>query len=288
MKTNYFRQGENLTLMRELPNHSIALAYLDPPFFCQRDFQDEQGEFSDKWKSKEDYLAFMQERIQECHRLLKQSGAIFLHCDWRASHHLRILLDQAFGERNFRNEIIWAYTGMNACKHHFKRKHDTIFYYSKSARHVFNADAVRIPYQPSFLAKATGSSGAFGVKHNHERIKELFEIGKVIEDWWTDIPIQTHPTLARKYPTEKPIKLLERIILAASQTNDTILDPFCGSGTSLVAAARHGRQWIGFDRNPNHALIEDRMDKERTLFQSNGKPTSQPILPSQPSLAFHR
>ena len=260
-----FKQGDNLPIMQSMPSESVDLIYADPPFFTQTKWSAKAGEFDDKWESKAQYLAFMEERLVQSHRLLKATGALYLHCDWRASHRLRCILDEVFGENNFRNEIVWCYSGLSNSKNQFKRKHDNIYFYSKSNKHQFNHDAVRVPHKVDIYKRGDQID-----KPNFERLAILREIGKVPEDWWTDCDkVYTLLDIQKSevnYPTQKPIKLLERIIKASSNEGDMVLDPFCGSGTALVAAERHGRRWIGIDKNDNQSIIQSRIEDEKGLF----------------------
>lgn len=194
------------------------------------------------------YLAMMAPRLIELKRVLRPSGSIFLHCDPTASHYLKMLMDATFGAQHFRNEIIWTYTGPSSPgQRQFSRKHDVIFWYSKSDEWTFNADAVRIPYagktRDNYKKGLTGSGFLPGDK---EQVRELDEKGKIPEDYWP-IAIAARGKEYLGYPTQKPIALLERIILAASNAGDTVLDPFCGCGTAVDAAQRTGRKWIGID-----------------------------------------
>ena len=193
------------------------------------------------------YLTFMAQRIIEMHRVLKDSGSLYLHCDPTADSYLRLLLDCIFGKHNFRNEIIWCYTGLSAAKKHFQRKHDTIYYYVKSSDAVFNADAVRVPYKMIGIGKG---DSIFGGGDDRERVEKLIKTGKVPTDWWAD-DFLTNISAWKKertgYPTQKPLALLDRIIKAGSNKGDMVMDPFCGCATTCVAAQNLGRNWIGID-----------------------------------------
>ncbi len=187
------------------------------------------------------YLSYMAERIAEMYRLLKDSGSIYLHCDPNASHYLKLIMDEAFGRENFRNEIIWHYTGGGRSKKYFSRKHDVIFLYGKSDRRIFNVDAIRIPYKESSGYAKSGITSKSG-KHYMPNPK-----GTPIDDVW-DLPI-INPMSAERlgYPTQKPLSLLKRIVSASSNEGDLVLDPFCGCGTTIEAAHSLKRNWIGID-----------------------------------------
>lgn len=219
------------------------------------------------------YLAMMAVRLIQLHRVLKPTGSLYLHCDPTASHYLKLLLDAMFGATRFRNEIIWCYTGPGSPgMRQFMRKHDTIFWYNKGPTWTFNADAVRVPhsdktkenYKPGLVG-----SGFVGADH------VIHEKGKVPEDYW-------HYAIAPRgkeylgYPTQKPLKLLERIIMASSNPGEVVLDPFCGCGTALDAAEGLKRSWIGIDvTHLAITLIEKRLRdkyKDSVVFTTEGRP----------------
>ncbi len=195
------------------------------------------------------YLVMMAVRLLEFHRILKNTGSIYLHCDSTASHYLKLLMDTVFKLGNFRNEIVWCYTGPSATKSGFPRKHDIILRYSKTDNFIFNVDAIRVPYDDATLSRRNYSeTKKRGIKFKGKDIGE-YTSGKIPEDWWNDIP--SGGQISRKervgYPTQKPIKLLERIILASSNEGDIVLDPFCGCGTAVDASQKLKRKWIGID-----------------------------------------
>lgn len=189
------------------------------------------------------YLVMMTPRLKELHRILKPTGSIFLHCDPTSSHYFKLLMDCIFSPSNFRNEIVWCYRQGGRGARHFARKHDTIFFYSKSNKWTFEASSIRVPYHGAGGYQTSGR----GVKNKNGRTYLPNPEGKVPEDWW-DIP--AIPPMSQErigYPTQKPLELLERIIKACSKEDQIILDPFCGCGTAIVAAEKLNRRWIGID-----------------------------------------
>ena len=205
----------------------------------------------------EAYLMMMATRLLLCRELLKETGSIFLHCDHSSNNYLRTLMDMIFGRENFRNEIVWCYTGPSAARKQFPRKHETIYWYSKSDKWKFNADAVKVPYDEKSIARfkkqyneQEGSSKIFKASHDLKRIQEKFGEGKTPESWWTKFsPVGRSKEYCNK-PTQKPVALYSRLVLASTDDGDLVLDPFCGCATTLVAAENRGRQWIGIDLNP--------------------------------------
>ena len=235
--TYRIRHGDNLTIMREMEDETIDLIYADPPFCTQRDF----GEFDDRWEDGLDgYIAFMRPRLTAMRLLLKPTGSLYLHCDPTASHYLKLMLDAIFGRANYRNEIVWGYAGGGVPKKDYPRKHDTILRYTKSKDWVFSVE--RKPYGEH------GIHGRRATDRGGTRSIELNPNGTPVNDWWDDIkPLINWSQERTGYPTQKPLALLERIIKASSNAGDVVLDPFCGSGTSGVAAVGLGRSWIGVD-----------------------------------------
>ena len=198
------------------------------------------------------YLVMMSIRLVELHRVLKQAGSIYLHCDPTASHYLKLLMDAVFGVKQFGNEIVWCYTGPARSVSHFPRKHDIILRYLKSDKTVFNKDSVALGYSESFLKRRRyieGKGGIYGGRGERGKDLKKYQKGKVPEDWWINIPAGGQ--VSRKellgYPTQKPERLLERIIKASSNGGNLVLDPFCGCGTTIVVAERLRRRWIGID-----------------------------------------
>ncbi len=191
----------------------------------------------------------MRPRIAELYRVLKKTGSFYYHCDWHASHYVKIMLDQIFNANNFQNEIIWHYTGGGRSKSYFSRKHDSIFLYTKTDSYTFNVDSIRVPYKETSGYAQSGITSASGKKYMPN------PLGTPIDDVW-DIPIINPLSKERLgYPTQKPLSLLERIIEASSNKGDVVLDAFCGCGTALVAAQKLGRHWIGIDISPTACRV---------------------------------
>ena len=192
------------------------------------------------------YLVYMAKRLIPIRQVLKPTGSIYLHCDPTASHYLKLLMDAIFGARNFRNEIVWCYTGPSNTKRWWPRKHDVLLFYAGRTggeSWIFNSDTVKIPY---VKLKTGKTKGIF------KKEATLSEKGKVPEDYWLEdrdgmTPVGRIKSERLGYPTQKPVALLERIIKASSKPGDLVLDPFCGCGTTVVAAHNTGRQWAGID-----------------------------------------
>lgn len=249
-----------LVALQSVDNESVDMAYLDPPFFTQKkqvlkDSNGQQYEFSDEWESRETYLIYIKERLLEVKRVLKDSGTIFLHCDSTASHYLKILMDEVFGENNFQSEIIWSYKRWSNSKKGLLAGHQTIYFYSKTKNYKFNT--LFCDYSPTtnldqiLQERVRNNKGKSTYRRDVDGnvVWGKEKQGVPLSDVW-EIPFLNPKAKERTgYPTQKPVELLERIIKISTNEGDTVLDPFCGSGTTLVAAKLLGRKFIGIDMN---------------------------------------
>ncbi len=237
--------------------------------------------FSDSQMS---YLTMMAHRLYYMHRLLKNTGSLYLHCDPTMSHYLKVLMDIIFGVKNFRNEIVWCYNVGGKSKKTWAKKHDIIFFYTKTNKYNFNGKAIGIPRDTGSKSKG----GKMGKDKNgrpyHDKLvkatgkyyRYYLDEPKIPEDWWVDInSIQSGAKERLGYPTQKPLILLERIIKASSNEGDTVADFFCGCGTSITAAEKLKRNWIGVDINHLAiGLVESkRLNPLKAKYQAIGFPT---------------
>ncbi|WP_304263379.1 DNA-methyltransferase [Phascolarctobacterium succinatutens] len=258
-----------LSAMKRLSDNSVDMVYMDPPFFTQKThtLSNASGiryEFSDVWNSREEYLKFIKERLIECKRVMNAKASIFLHCDTAASHHLRVLLDDVFGESNFRSEIIWTYKRWSNSKKGLLPGHQTIFFYSKTKDYIFNT--FYGDYSPTtnldqiLQARERDARGKAKYKYdsNGSIVLGKEKKGVPLSDVW-EIPFLNPKAKERTgYPTQKPIELLEKIIKISTSEGATVLDPFCGSGTTLVAAHLLNRRYIGIDINPDAITLSEK------------------------------
>ena len=215
------------------------------------------------------YILYMAIRLIEMHRVLKPSGSIYYHCDPVMSHSVKLLMDAIFGAQNFRNEIVWCYANPSNLKTAFARKHDTIFFYAKSAAAVFN-------WQDVAMAHKRVDKQVSGGWHKSPKSDGDIQ-NKKCPDWWTDIT--PAGKLAKErigYPTQKPEALLERIILASSNEGDVVLDPFAGSGTACAVAEKLNRRRIGMDLNETAAITATL--RLKSVLESRDKKNAEPLL----------
>jgi site-specific DNA-methyltransferase (adenine-specific)/adenine-specific DNA-methyltransferase len=199
----------------------------------------EELAYRDTWgKGADSFINMIYERLILMRDLLADDGSIYVHCDWRVSGYLRLILDEVFGKEHFVNEIIWSYDQGVRGKQNFAKKHDNIFYYRKNKENfLFNVNEVLIPFESEMTKWRYTKGGQAG--------KEM-PLGKVPCCVW-DIKLNAMSKEHLDYPTQKPEALLERIIKASSNPNDLVCDFFCGSGTTLAVAEKLGRKWIGTD-----------------------------------------
>jgi site-specific DNA-methyltransferase (adenine-specific) len=287
--------GDNLEVLRRaVPDASVDLVYLDPPFNSAQDYALLFGvkaaaraaapveAFGDTWAWDEAaaaahaalvaaggavgraleafrllageggmlaYLGSLAPRLVELRRVLRPTGSLYLHCDPTASHYLKLLLDAVFGPDGFRNEVVWRYRRWPAKARRFQRMHDVLLFYAKTREHRFTP-----LYGYEGLAESTKKT--FGTKrqvadfssgHRKPGLTEEESPGAPLSDVW-DVKIIAPIAKERLgWPTQKPEALLERVILASSHEGDLVLDPYCGSGTTLAVARRLGRRFLGID-----------------------------------------
>lgn len=261
--------GDCKNILQNIQSESIDMIYLDPPFFTQKTHSQKTRDntveysFSDNWSSADEYKKFVKERLYECHRVLKQTGNIFLHCDKNASHHLRVILDEVFGIDNFRNEIIWSYKRWTSSKSSLQSRHQTIHFYGKSKKNKFNTiytDYSATTNVDQILQERVRNAHGKSVYKTNDSGEVTWgqeKKGVALGDVW-EIPYLNPKAKERVgYPTQKPVLLLERIIEISTDESDTVLDPFCGSGTTLVAAKLMGRKFVGIDISLEACIIAE-------------------------------
>ncbi len=274
-------KGDCFDIMKEMSDGSVQLIYLDPPFFTQKVHslrtRDRQQKFSfrDIWTSNVEYTEFLRIRLMQMRRVLSDNGSIFFHCDKNSSHIARVLLDAVFGEDMFRNEIIWHYRRWSNAAATFLPSHQTIYYYTKSNEYTFN------PIYQDY-SSSTNVDQILQRRKRDEYGKSVYERNKAgdtipsggkkgvpLFDVW-DIPYLNPKAKERVgYPTQKPLLLLERIVRVSTKEGDVVLDPFCGSGTTIVAASLLRRHAIGIDISDDAINIANRTLKNPIKSESN-------------------
>jgi len=270
--------GDNKLILSSLKNGplrqeieaqgGIKLIYIDPPFDVGADFSMdiaiggetltkkpgilEEIAYRDTWgKGADSFIAMIYERLVLMRDLLANDGSIYVHCDWRVSGYMRLVLDEVFGTERFRNEIVWHYvnTGLKARSKKFHQVSDTLFVYSKTNQFIFNHLFKKRKDGQSKQAKRKFNS----ITKKADMVRD--EFGKIVYEireevlensLWETGSMSNSPERIG-YPTQKPEALLERVIKASSNEGDIVADFFCGSGTTLAVAEKLGRKWIGSD-----------------------------------------
>jgi DNA modification methylase len=257
--------AEARALLGELGAGSVDLVYADPPFATGRVQRGQAGAYADRPAGGlEGYLAWLREVLAAAHACLRPSGSIFLHLDWRAAHHARVLLEQVFGARRFVNEIVWCYSVGGKSPRAFGRKHDTILWYARGPHHAFFPEAVRVARRAGSHMKVERDAAGASVQVKRDaRSGKVYRYpvaaGKVPEDWWTDIETLNRSDAERTgWPSQKPERLLERIIRATTLPGDLVVDPFSGSGTTAAVARRLGRAFVVGDSSKEACRITRR------------------------------
>ena len=258
MELNNVYCGDCYELMRQLDSDTIDAIYMDPPFFTQetQKLSSKEGveySFADSWENMDDYVAYTKIRLQECKRVLKRTGSIFVHCDRNASHYLKIVLDEIFGVTNFQSEIVWSYKRWSNSKKGLLNNHQIIFFYSKSKDFKFNtiytdySETTNVDQILQDRVKDEKGKSRYKVDKNGQVVMGQAKKGVPLSDVW-EIPYLNPKAKERVgYPTQKPIILLEQIIKLVTDEDDIVLDPFMGSGTTIVASKLLNRKYLGFD-----------------------------------------
>ena len=258
MKANVLYYGDNLEVMhRYIDDNSIDLIYIDPPFFSSKAYEVIYGDtkekrmFEDRWKGDVyHYVNWMEPRLALMREKLNPTGSIFIHLDWHAVHYIKVAMDRIFGYDNLVNEIIWYYRTGGVSKNYFARKHDNILWYAKGKQWIFNPQK-----EKSYMMHKYGFKKSNFQEDEHGQYSMTY-----LRDVW-DIPSVGSATSERLgYPTQKPERLLVRIIESASNDDSVIADFFCGCGTTLAVAQMLGRKWIGCDVSPTALrLVKERL-----------------------------
>ncbi|MBI4634315.1 MAG: site-specific DNA-methyltransferase [Deltaproteobacteria bacterium] len=269
--------------LRQLPSESIDLIYIDPPFFSGRNYnvifgdKNEVRSFSDIWEvGMPGYLVWLNARLWEMKRLLKSTGSIYVHLDWHAAHYVKVEMDKIFGAGNFRNEVIWHYSGWNKqLDNHLERRHDSLLFYAKQEKNLFNYPKRPWENKDEYVKKRKQKvhvdeqgqeyvlSDAGGGQRVRRYLEEAMAYGSPLDDVWDIDKINNSDRLERiGYPTQKPEPLLERVIKASSNEGDVVADFFSGGGTTTTVAQRLNRRWVASDQSRIAvAITADRIAK---------------------------
>lgn len=275
---NQIYQGDCLQVLPDFPSEWVDLVYLDPPFFTQKTQHLKSRDlveysFADTWATINAYISYLRERLIQVQRVMKTNATLFFHCDHNASHHIRLLLDEIFGAERFLSEIIWTYKRWSNPKRGLLTSHQTIFMYSKSEDYQFNelfqdySETTNLDQILQKRTRNTDGKAVYALDETGAVILNGTKKGVPLSDTW-ELPFLNPKAKERTgYPTQKPLHLLERIIELSSQEGDLVLDPFCGSGTSCVAAKLLKRNYIGIDISASAVQVSQK--RLVTLVKSN-------------------
>lgn len=246
--------GDCMDVQPSLADQSLDLVYMDPPFGTGTVRKQQERQYRDLIGDPEAFVTWLRPCLEESQRLLRSSGSLFVHLDYRAVHYIKVALDQIFGRANFVNEIIWCYSVGGKSQRSFGRKHDTILWYAKSSSYQFFPREVVIPRRASSHMRVVLDDEGQEVQEKTDKktgkvYRYPISAGKVPEDWWTDIETLNRSDRERVgWPTQKPTRLLERLVKATTEPGQRVADWFSGSGTTAVVAQRLGRAFTVTDR----------------------------------------
>lgn len=268
--THQVIHSDCLQALEKISSSTVDMIYLDPPFFTNKNHtlasrnQEKKFSFSDVWSSLNEYARFMECRIIQIHRVLKDTGSIFIHCDTNANFLLRMILDNIFGSDQFRSEIIWSYKRWSNSAKSLLPAHQTIFFFSKTEHYKFNrmysaySETTNVDQILQSRTRDKQGVSKYATDEEGNIILGGEKKGVPLNDVW-EIPFLNPKAKERVgYPTQKPILLLERIIEISTDVGDIVLDPFCGSGTTLVAAKLLQRNAIGIDCSEDAVKLSEK------------------------------
>jgi DNA modification methylase len=249
--------ADNLAVLGALSDRCLDLIYIDPPFGTGAvRYGGRNGQrYRDRVDDPEVFVEWLAPRLAEMRRTLADTGSLFVHLDYRAVHYVKVALDRLFGREHFVNEIVWCYAVGGKSRRGFGRKHDTILWYARTPDYAFYPDAIRVPRRAGSHMRVVDGVQEKTDRRTGKVYRYAIADGKIPEDWWTDIETLNHSDRQRTgWPTQKPERLIERIVAATTRPGDLVADFFAGSGTTAVVAQRGGRRFLAVDAEP--AAIE--------------------------------
>lgn len=270
--------ADNLGFTAALPDGAVDLVYLDPPFGTGGARRARAGAYADGATDPETIARDLLPCLAESRRVLAATGSLFVHLDQRAVHYVKVALDRLFGVARFVNEIVWCYSVGGKGRRGFGKKHDTILWYARSADYAFFPDAVRVPRKGGSHMRVVRDDDGRQVQVKTDRrtgriYRYPLDRGKLPEDWWTDIETLNRGDRERLgWPTQKPARLLERLVAAAAPPGGLVGDWFAGSGTTAAVAQRTGRRFASCDREPAAvALAARRLVEQGAALAGEGR-----------------
>lgn len=241
--------GDAHAVVAALPDGALDCVYIDPPFGTGVVQTGRAGKYKDRADDPAAFVAWLSPLLVDTRRVLAATGSLFVHLDYRAVHYVKVALDGIFGRERFVNEIVWCYAVGGKSRRGFARKHDTILWYARGEDYAFYPEQIRIARRGGSHMRLVG-----GVQEKTDRktgrvYRYPVAAGKIPEDWWTDIETLNHSDKERLgWPSQKPERLIERVVSAVTRPGDLVGDWFAGSGTTAAVAQRLGRGFITCDR----------------------------------------
>jgi len=267
-------RGGAVEIAGTVPDGSLDAIYIDPPFGTGTVRTGRGHRYTDRADAPDAFVEWMTPLLVESRRALRATGSLFVHLDYRAVHYVKVALDRLFGRDRFVNEIVWCYSVGGKGRRGFGRKHDTILWYARGDDWAFYPDAVRVPRRGGSHMRVVD-----GVQEKTDRktgrvYRYPVHAGKVPEDWWTDIETLNHSDRERTgWPSQKPERLLARVLAAVSRPGDRVADWFCGSGTTAAVAQRLGRGFLTVDREAAAvAVCAKRLTAQGRALAASGTP----------------
>ena len=271
--------GDSAAVAAARPAGSLDLIYVDPPFGTGRAQRGRGGAYADDGDDPEAHVAWLTPWLEASRAALAPTGSLFVHLDWRAVHYVKVALDRLFGRTCFAGEVVWCYAVGGKSRRGFGRKHDTILWYGRTPDWAFYPDQVRVPRRGgSHMRVVLDEDGRRVQEKTDRRTGKVYRYpvadGKVPEDWWTDIETLNHSDAERTgWPSQKPERLLARIITAVTRDGDAVADWFVGSGTTAVVAQRTGRRFLVADAAADAiAITTARLERQGQAMAAAGTP----------------
>lgn len=247
--------GDSLEVAAGEPDASLDAVYIDPPFGTGVVRHGRGHRYVDRADEPDAFVRWLLPLLEHSRRVLAPHGSLFVHLDYRAVHYVKVALDQLFGRDLFINEIVWCYAVGGKSRRGFGRKHDTILWYARGDDWAFYPDAVRIPRRGGSHMRVVLEQGLAVQEKTDRKTGRVYRYpvsaGKVPEDWWADIETLNHSDGERTgWPSQKPERLIERVLQAVTMPGDSVADWFAGSGTTAAVAQRLHRRFLVVDREP--------------------------------------
>jgi len=255
-------------------DRELDAIYIDPPFGTGTVRRGRGHTYADRADDPEAFVQWLLPLLEHSRRVLAPHGSLFVHLDYRAVHYVKVALDRLFGRSRFVNEIVWCYAVGGKSRRGFGRKHDTILWYARTDDWAFYPSAVKVPRRGGSHMRLVGGVQEKTDKKTGRVYRYPVSLGKVPEDWWTDVETLNHSDHERTgWPSQKPERLVERIISAVTAPGDRIADWFVGSGTTAAVAQRLGRRFVAVDREPEAiAVTARRLATQGSRLAASGSP----------------